>query len=156
MKFALSVSAAIAGILASAIVAGEGRPSPQQAAVDYRIALMRVAQGTMAPIALMGRGRSPYDAAIVQRNADRLAVLASMVPDAFEKDTSASGIKSAALPTIWKEKAEFLKFAADYQAKANEMQAAAKGGNEADVKKAIASAGTTCGACHDKYREAAE
>jgi cytochrome c556 len=156
MRLKIALSVAFAGILTSAIVVGQGRPSPEQMAVDYRIALMRVAQGTMAPIALMGRGRSPYDAAVVQRNADRLAMLASMVPDAFDKDTSSSTVKSAALPAIWKEKPEFLKLAADYKAKADELQTAAKGGNEADVKKAINSAGTTCGTCHDKYRQTLE
>jgi cytochrome c556 len=131
------------------------RPSPDQQANAGRQALMTVIAGQAVPLIMQARGRAPYDLAVARRNADRLAVLVRIIPEAFGRDTSAAtGLTTVALPEIWKDKDGFATKAQDAADKADALVAAAKAGVEADVKKAIGDFGSACGACHDKFRQA--
>jgi cytochrome c556 len=152
-----SLMAASAGFAQAppAGAAPANRPSPDQQATSGRQALMVVIAGQAVPMIGMARGRAPYDLAIVRRNADRVAMLARIIPEAFARDTSAAaGLTTVALPEIWKDKDGFAAKAKDNADKADALVAAAKAGVEADVKKAIGDLGSTCGGCHDKYRQA--
>jgi len=147
------VFTAIAGLLATTVVVAQ-RPSPDQMAVGFRQAVMTVMAGTAGPLGQMTRGRMPYDAAAVSKASGRLTVLAGFVPDAFARDTSAAaGVKTEALPLIWMNHAEFLMRANDLQMRADELATAVKDGNEDAIKTAMKNVGTTCGACHDKFRK---
>ena len=161
MKRSLLIAAAIGSLVtatasfAQAPPAGgaPNRPNPDQQANAGRQALMTVLAGQAVPLIGMARGRAPYDLALVRKNADRLAMLAHIVPEAFARDTSAvAGLTTVALPEIWKDAAGFAAKAKDNADKANALVAAAKAGVEADVKKAIGDFGAPCGGCHDKYR----
>jgi cytochrome c556 len=64
-----------------------------------------------------------------------------------------TAVKSAALPGIWTSQADF-KGKADALVKAaNDLNAAAKGGNEAATRAAAGAVGKACGSCHDNYRQ---
>jgi cytochrome c556 len=163
MKRSLLIAAALGSLItasagfAQAPPAGgaPNRPNPDQQANGGRQALMVVIAGQGVPLIGMARGRAPYDLALVRKNADRLAVLSRIIPEAFGHDTSAAaGLTTVALPEIWKDKDGFAAKAKDNADKADALVAAAKAGVEADVKKAIGDFGSTCGGCHDKYRQA--
>ncbi len=144
----------VAGCLVTAMAIAQNRPNPDQAAAGYRQALMTVIAGNLGPVAGMARDRVPYDAAVATKNVERVAVLSTMVTDAFARDTSAATTleKNEASPDIWKQKADFDKLANDIKAKADAALAAVKGGDQAKAKAALGELGSACGTCHDKYR----
>jgi cytochrome c556 len=162
MKRSLLIAAALGSLVtatasfAQAPPAGgaPNRPSPDQQANTGRQALMNVIASQAVPLIGMARGRAPYDLATVRKNADRLAMLTHIIPEAFARDTTAAaGLTTVALPEVWKDKDGFAAKAKDNADKADALVAAAKAGVEADVKKAIGDYGSTCGGCHDKYRK---
>ncbi len=141
---------------AAALAQGGGgrRPNPDQTAASFRQALMTVISGTAVPLLLMQRGRVPYSAATVTKNARNLVTLAGMIPDAFEHDTSsATGIKTMALPVVWQNHDEFLMTAGELRTRAEALEKAARGGSEDDVKSAIMNVGAVCNQCHMKFRQ---
>lgn len=151
-----TISLAVVGLAAvgvAATVMGQGRPSPDQQAVAFRQGLMTVINNVAGPMQLMQRGRMPYDAKTVERNAQELATLAEIIPQAFEHDTSsASGLKTGALPVVWQNHDEFLMKAQNLRTEARKLETAAKGGDEDAVKSAIMSTGEACGQCHMMFR----
>jgi cytochrome c556 len=152
-----TISLAVVGLVTVAVAAtvmGQGRPSPDQQAVAFRQGLMTVISNVAGPMQLMQRGRVPYDAKTVQRNAHELAALAEIIPQAFEHDTSgASGLKTGALPLVWQNHNDFLMKAKKLQAQAQALDMATQSGSEDAVKTAIMNTGATCGQCHMMFRQ---
>lgn len=151
------LSLAVAGVVAvtvTATVMGQGRPSPDEQALAFRQGLMTVIANVATPMLLMQRGRMPYDAKVVTRNARELAALAGIIPQAFEHDTSsASGLKTMALPVVWQDHDKFLTNAHKLETEAQALEKATRGGNEDAVKMAIMNTGAVCGDCHNDFRQ---
>jgi cytochrome c556 len=151
------LSLAVAGAAAVAVAAtvmGQGRPSPDEQALGFRQGLMTVIGNVATPMILMQRGRMPYDGKVVARNARELAALAAIIPQAFEHDTSsASGLKTTALPVVWTDHDKFLSHAHKLETQAQALEKATRGGNEDAVKMAIMSTGAVCGDCHMDFRQ---
>ncbi len=118
--------------------------------VKQRQAAMTLQAKYFGPLGAMAAGRVPFDAAVVARNAGYLDTLAKLPWDGFNASTSAE--KSATLPDAFSEAAKFKQAADGFQAEVGKLAAAAKGGNEADIKAAISAVGKRCGACHDSFR----
>jgi cytochrome c556 len=64
-----------------------------------------------------------------------------------------SGVKTAALPTIWSQPAEYKKRAANFQNAAKVLRLSAASGNIAKVRSGMAAVGPTCKGCHDTFKE---
>jgi cytochrome c556 len=149
----VTITAVTAVAMTAAVLAqGGGRPNPDQAAVGFRQALMTVIGGTAVPLILMQRGRAPYSAERVAKNAANLTTLAGMIPDAFERDTSSASVKTMALPAVWQKHEEFVKTAAELKTRVEALDKAAKGGSEDEVKTAIMNVGAVCNQCHMNFR----
>src|SRR5512141_627192 len=71
--------------------------------VKQRQAVMTLQGKYWGPLGGMAQGKVPYDASVVARNAGYLEALSKMPWDGF--DASTQGVKSAALPEIWKDAA---------------------------------------------------
>src|SRR5688572_9064472 len=81
---------AVLSLAAGSAVAQEGPPSPEEQArntIETRQGLFKLMGWNMAPIAGMLRNRVPFDAAVVQKSAERLDSLSLMIPDLFQADT---------------------------------------------------------------------
>jgi len=153
MNRTTKISVAVAGCVIAAVAFGQNRPNPDQQAAGYRQALMTVIAGNLGPVAAMARDRAPYDAAVATKNVERVVALSGMIADAWARDTSAATLeKNESSPNVWKEKANFDKLAGDVTTKANAALAAIKAGDAAKAKAALGDLGSSCGACHDKYR----
>jgi cytochrome c556 len=127
--------------------------SPEQAAADARQSLLRVTSWNMDPLGGMLRNKVPFDAALVQKNATRIAQLGAMIPDAFSVDThKATGLKTKAREGIWTSKADFDARANDLVKAATDAADAAKGGDKSATLKALAAVGKACGTCHDSFK----
>jgi cytochrome c556 len=119
--------------------------------VKQRQAAMTLFAKYIGPLGAMVKGTAPYNAAVVQRNAGYLEVLAQMPWDGFHESTK--GEKSAALPAVWEKAAEFKQAQERLQSEVAKLVQVAKGGDEASVKNQIAAVARTCGGCHDNFRE---
>ena len=119
--------------------------------VKQRQSAMTLIGKYFGPLGAMAQGRAPFDAKIVQRNADYLHALSQMPWDGF--DPSTKGEKSRALPAIWENPGKVKEAADRFQSEVAKLQQAAKGGDEASIKAQIGAVGKACANCHDQFRE---
>ena len=119
--------------------------------VKQRQSAMTLIGKYFGPLGGMAQGRVPFDAKLVQRNADYLNALAQMPWDGF--DASTKGEKSRALPAIYEQQAKFKEVADRFQSEVTKLQSVAKGGDENAIKSQIGAVGKACAACHDNFRQ---
>ena len=98
----LSAIAMIASSIVFTSYAQDMTPEEQAAAaVDQRKSLFKTIRYNLGPIAGMAQG-APFDAEVAERNARRIAVMATMIPEMLAVDTSAfDNIETTALDSIW-------------------------------------------------------
>ena len=148
------VATALSLLLATSASAEEG-PTPEQqaaAATENRQAVFKLLGVNIGPIVGMARG-APFDAAIAERNATRIAALAPMIPELFAAmDTRAFDVDTEALPVIWENPDDFAAKAAALQEAATAFAATAAGGDQAATLGGLRNLGGACGNCHDSYR----
>jgi cytochrome c556 len=125
-----------------------------QGAIDTRKSVVRLFNFNMAPINAMARGTQPFDAALVERNARRIAALAPMLPEAFSAmDTRAFNLQTTALPLVWDDFAQFQQKANDLIEGVNNLAAVAATGNQEETIRVAGTIGRTyCGGCHQVFR----
>ncbi len=144
--------------LASTLAISQGAPpSPEaqaKSAIDNRQAVFKLIGHQFGPISgLMRSQTAPMDAAVVARNAERIQVLAGMIPELFERDTREfKSLTTAALDGIWTSQPDFKTKADALAAAAGKVATAAKSGDRAATAAAAGEVGRACGACHDAYR----
>jgi cytochrome c556 len=154
-KLGLVAACALASV-STVIAQDAGPPTPEQLAEQAtltRQGLLKVVGWQFGPVGGMLRNKVPFDAAVVQKSAGHVKVLAGMLPDAFQSDTHKATVKTKAKENIWTNQADFASKADDLQKAAAALEDAAKGGDKAATMKAAAAVGKACGACHDNYRE---
>ncbi len=123
-----------------------------QEAAATRAGIFKLVRMYFGPMYGMARQQIPFDAALVERNAGKIAVLATMIPDAFRQDTTAFDISTGSLPGIWANKDDFMTKAGALNDKAQALAVAAAQG-EGAFGNAFGEMGAACKACHDDYRE---
>ena len=147
-------AAALSLLLATSVTAEEGPTPEQQAATatENRQAVFKLLGVNIGPIVGMARG-APFDAAVAERNATRMAALAPMIPELFAAmDTRSFDVDTEALPAIWENPDDFAAKAAALQEAATAFAATAAGGDQAATLGGLRNLGGTCGNCHDSYR----
>ena len=154
----LSLLAICSSVAVTAVIAQNAPQTPEQeaqAAVDTRQGLQKVMGFEfVGPLGGMLKGKVPYDAAVVAKNAANVAALASMQPDIFSFDTRKFNLKTKAREGIWTNKADFDARSNDMVKAANEAVMVAKSGGDKDaLKKAIMGMGKGCAGCHDNFRD---
>jgi cytochrome c556 len=120
------------------------------ALVKQRQAAMTLQSKYYGPLAGMAKGKVPYNAEIVARNAMFLDVLNKMPWDGFTPSTKDE--KSRALPAVFENADKFKEAQDRFQAEVSKLVAATKGGDEGAVKQQIGAVGKTCGSCHNDFR----
>ncbi|MCX7151462.1 MAG: cytochrome c [Betaproteobacteria bacterium] len=142
--------AGLAFTLGSVVTANAFAQAKPDVLVKQRQAGMTLIAKYFGPLGGMAAGRVPFNAAVAARNAGYLEVLSKLPWDGF--DASTSGEKSAALPAVFSDAGKFKEAGDNFQAAVDKLAAAAKGGNEADIKAAAGAVGKTCGGCHENFR----
>lgn len=131
-------------------------PTPEQladSATETRQAVFKLLSFNMGTISGMARGTIEFDAAIAERNANRIAALAPMIPEVFAaNDTRDFAVETEALPIIWDRMDEFREKAANLAAAANTFAEVARGGDRTATIGAVRAFGGTCGNCHETFR----
>jgi cytochrome c556 len=137
-----------AGLAFASHAAAQAKP---EVLVKQREAAMILMGKYFGPLVGMARGKAPYDATVVRRNAGYLSTLDKMPWDGFSESTK--GQKSEALPAIWEEPAKFKQAQERLQNEVGKLVQVSSGGDEAAVKSQIGAVGKACGGCHEHFRE---
>lgn len=136
-------------------VSAQDAPTPEQvaaAAADTRQSVFKLLRHNLGPIAGMARGE-PFDAAIAERNARRIAALAPMIPELLTPDTRGFDVETEALDLIWEGNLDDIGVKAQALVDAaNSFADVAAGGDMAATLGAFRSLGGACANCHDTYR----
>jgi cytochrome c556 len=144
-----AVVAAVVVALGAAAGAAVAQVKPD-VLVKQRQSAMTLIGKYFGPLGGMAQGKVPFDAKIVQRNADYLDALSQMPWDGF--DPSTKGEKTRALPAIFEQPGKFKEAADRFQSEVDKLQQAAKGGDENAIKAQIGAVGKSCAGCHDNFR----
>lgn len=146
---------AVAGAIFS-VSAQQQEPTPEQlaaSATETRQGVFKLLSYNMGAISGMARGTVEFDAAIAERNANRIAALAPMIPELFAaRDTRDFAVETEALPLIWDSMEEFNQKAANLVSAANTFAEVARGGDRAATIAAVRAFGGACGNCHETFR----
>ena len=122
------------------------------AAVDQRKSLFKTIRYNLGPIAGMAQG-APFDAEVAERNARRIAVMATMIPEMLAVDTSNfDNIETTALDSIWDNQDDIAAKAQALIDNANAFADAAATGEMGATLGAFRAFAGSCGNCHDTYR----
>lgn len=137
-------------------ISAQEAPSPQELAQNATVtrqAVFKLLGFNMGAIIGMARGSVPFDAAVAERNARRMAALAPMIPDVFTAmDTREFDVNTQALPVIWEKADEFAEKANNLVIAANKFADVAAGGDQAATMGGLRGLGGSCGSCHDAFR----
>jgi len=144
-----------AGAVVSAF-AQQQEPTPEQlaaSATETRQGIFKLLSYNMGTISGMARGTIEFDAAIAERNANRIGALAPMIPELFAtRDTRAFTLETEALPVIWDSMEEFNQKAINLANAAATFAEVARGGDRTATIAAVRAFGGTCGNCHETFR----
>lgn len=154
-RIPIIAASAFSLLLATTISAEEGPTPEQQAATatENRQAVFKLLGVNMGPIVGMARGEVPFDAALAERNARRIAMLATMIPERLAAmDTREFNVETEALPVIWEDPDDFAAKAAALEKAAETFAETAAGGDQAATLGGLRNFGGACGNCHDTYR----
>ena len=122
--------------------------------VKQRQSAMTLIGKYFGPLGGMAQGKVPFDAKIVQRNADYLHTLAQMPWDGFDASTKdIKDVKTRALPAIWEQPGKVKEAIDRFQSELGKLQQVSKGGDEGAIKAQIGAVGKACANCHDNFRE---
>lgn len=142
----------LAGASLAALLAAQGAFAQvkPEVLVKQRQAKMILQGKYFGPLVAMARGKAPYDAAVVQRNAGFLDNLTRMSWDGW--DPSTKDVQSRTLPAVYQNKAKFDEYVSRLENEASKLVSISKTGDEAAVKAQIGAVGKVCGGCHDDFR----
>jgi cytochrome c556 len=148
MRMILLLTATLA--LGTAVVARSATPAE---AIEARQTSFKAMGKAMKSSAQSFKSDMP-DAALIRANAAVIAGNADTLATWFPAGTGPGGAtKTEAKAEIWTDPAGFAKAASDFSAAAKAFGAAAQGNDLAATGAAMATLGSTCKACHEKYRE---
>ena len=154
-KILILVSAlcvAVSGLLM--VVSAQDDITPEQRAaqaVDQRKALFKTLRFNLIPIAGMAQG-APFNAEVAERNARRIGVIASMIPEVMAEDTRGFEVETTALDSIWDNMSDLSDKAQALEDNAIAFADAASTGEFATAMGAFRALGGSSGNCHDTYR----
>jgi cytochrome c556 len=132
--------------------APDNGPSAAHQMVEYRQAVMIILRSNFAPLGGMALGKIPFDPVAAQLRADRVAMLAAMVPDGFVDITKDE--KSRARSQLWTNHADFDKRATALVTRAEALANLLKTDptQSDNFLHAVQAVGGACQDCHDDFR----
>ena len=140
-------------VLAGASAAAAPRkPTQQQAAViDYRQAQMKQLGGAMRTLGAFAKG-DLADLGKARAAAATLTRAGASMPHLWPAGTAVGVGESNTRASLWKERDQFARRVAQFQAAARDLNGAAAGGQRTDVARRLGAVGASCKACHDEWQ----
>jgi cytochrome c556 len=147
----LAVVTFTAGCFLAATIQAQGAPSKAEQTLKYRKSLYQVMAYNFGPMGAMAQGKAPYDAAEFTKRAERVAMIAPLLGEAFPPDTK--GLDNSKLkPAMWANRADFDAKMKDLVDRSAALASVARAGDFAKSKAAFLDTANACKACHDKYK----
>lgn len=144
---AVSVVLALGGGIVAEVLA---QANPNQL-IAQRKGAMNLQVKYFSPVLAMSLGRAPYDAKIVQRNVEYLAVLTQLAWDDFQPHT-AGNPNTRTKDEAYKDAAKFKAGIDSMQSEVQKLVAVVKGGGDQNaVKPAVQAVGRACNSCHESF-----
>jgi cytochrome c556 len=141
----LRIVAAVAAIVVGATLVY----AQNQDVIKQRRAAMKDNGKAAGDLIKMSKGEMPFDLDKVHASLKVFEEQASKLKDLFPDDTKTGG-DTAALPTVWEKKADFMarldKLAADAKAAEGDIK------DDVSFKAELPKVMSNCGACHKEYR----
>jgi len=151
MKKLLVTGAIVISSIFSAGAMAQMSDEDAAGAVKRRQAIFQILSYANGPLGQMARG-GDFDAEAATLAAERVAMLAPMIPGLFAADTRSNGVESRAADTIWDSQTDFAQLAMDLQEGAEAALEILQSQGASGVRQAVGQIGPKCGACHDRFR----
>jgi cytochrome c556 len=147
----------VAGAAVVALAAGTttvALSSPEgTAAIKARQASMEAIGDAMGALGDIAKGKAPFDAQVVEKNAGIIAKNLSEAATHFPKGSDEGDVKTRALPEIWSDGSDFQERLETAVTEAEGLQSVTE---ETGFRPALGKLGTSCKNCHQMYRRPEE
>ncbi len=140
-----AAAAGVAVLLGVAVVA-----EAQEAQIKQRQEAMKSNGAAAKTLTQLVKGEQPWNQQTAHQAAVTINNTAKAIPTLFPKGSGPeAGVKTAALPAIWQNQADFDAHAKKLEEESAKLMAA---NDEASFKAQFPNVGKTCGGCHETYR----
>ena len=120
--------------------------------IEYRQGAMQVTKYHFGTIADMLKGKIEYDQAAVEKHADVVQMMSTLVKNEFPEGTDALAGETNALMEIWDEPDAFADAVAEFETTAQVLVEAAGSGDKGQLAAAVKDVGASCKGCHDDFQ----
>lgn len=118
-------------------------------AIKYRQSALSLMGTHMGRVGAVVKGERPYDKVAVEADVAVIEMMSKLPWSAFPAGSQAG---TKAKPEIWTDQAKFRAAAEKMQAEVQKLSAAARNGDQAQLRTAFGAVGQSCKACHDNFR----
>lgn len=147
---AIALATLAATTLALAAPASAQFQKPEDA-IKYRQSALYVMGTHFSRIGAMVQGKAPYDPKAAIANVEVVQAMVHLPWAGFGPGTD-KGAPTKAKPEVWTKQADFKEHQEKLFPVIDKLAAAAKTEDLGNLKAAFGTAGETCKACHDNYR----
>lgn len=148
-KFLIAGAAALVSLSTLFPISAAAQFAKAEDAVKYRQSAFSLMGNHLGRLAAMAKGSVAFDAAAAQESARLVQTLSKLPWEGFVPGSDGGNAKLKADP--WKEADEFAKLKTKMQGEADKLPEAAA--NLDSLKKQVGATGSTCKACHEKFRK---
>ena len=121
--------------------------------IKYRKAAYTLMNLNFGSLEAMAENKKPFNKDEATRNADFVAMLATVPKGYFGEGSDKDTVKDTrAKPEIWSKRADFDAKMDKMVSEAGKLPAVVKAGDMATFRKQVDDVGAACKACHDDYR----
>jgi len=135
--------------LAAAALPGLAQQMKAEDEVKYRRAAYTLMSLNFGSLAAMAQEKKPFNKDEAARNAEFVALLATVPKGYFGEGT---GKDTKAKPEIWEKRPDFDAKMEKMIGETAKLPAAVRSGDMAAFRKQVSDTGAACKACHDDYR----
>ena len=143
--------AVIAGFVLGPAVVTNAAEDPANV-IKFRQMLMKSIGAHMGSIAAVAKGEVDQGMDHIVKHAEAIALVAVLIPDAFEKNVGSTAAETNAKDTIWSDWTDFRAKAQALPSAAAKLAQAAGSGDKQAMFAALKETGGACGACHKANR----
>ncbi|MGZ5032856.1 MAG: c-type cytochrome [Usitatibacter sp.] len=143
-----TLTAALVLALVAPAAYAQVKPEDQ---LKYRKSAYALMGYNFGSLGAMAQDKKPYNKEEAIRNADFVALLATVPQHFFGEGTDMVG-ETKAKPEIWTHRADFNSKMDKMIAETGKLPQVARTGDFGALKKQVSDTGAACKACHDEYR----
>jgi cytochrome c556 len=134
----------------SALPAMAQDPKPEDV-IEFRQGVYKIIGWYFGPLGAMAKGDAPFDSQVAARNAQIVADMSMIAPDAFVRGSDRG--QTGVLPEVWSKPQDFAKVMDNFQQQTAKLAEVAQSGDFDAFRAQVGETGKACKACHDDFRK---